>query len=103
MNIITLSYKEVKTMIDNDEFDLIIDLRNEDKYNEYHIKNSINIEMNYITDKMEFLNDYKNKKILLYCSIGSKSKSLAKVLVVNGFENLYTLFGGIKEYKLRIK
>ena len=43
------------------------------------------------------------KKILLYCGIGSQSKATCKVLSINGFNKLYSLFGGIKGYKYELE
>ncbi len=98
MKITTLQAKQVKKMIDNYEFDLIIDLRTEDNYLKGHIPGAINIPINEITDKVEFLNEYKDKHVILYCGIGSQSKSACKVLALNGFDKLYNLANGMKTY-----
>ena len=98
MKIRYLLAKKADEMLDNNEFDLIIDLRDRESYEEINIDNSINIPMNEIGDKMEFLNDYKEKKILLYCGIGRKSSSTSKVLAIYGFKKIYTLKDGLNDY-----
>ncbi|MGL4912796.1 MAG: rhodanese-like domain-containing protein [Romboutsia sp.] len=103
MQITTLEASKIKYMIDNNQFDLIIDLRNEENYSKGHLPGAINIPINEITDNMAFLEAYKNKSIMLYCGIGSQSKSVCKVLALNGFQQLYSLFRGIKEYKYELQ
>lgn len=103
MQITTLEASKIKAMIDNNQFNLIIDLRNEENYSKGHLPGAINIPINEITDNMDFLEPYKNKSIMLYCGIGSQSKSVCKVLALNGFQQLYSLFRGIKEYKYELQ
>lgn len=103
MSITNLNSNRVKLMIEENQFDLIIDLRTEDNYEKGHLYGAINIPINQIPDEMDFLSNYKDKKILLYCGIGSQSKSTCKVLAVNGFEHLYSLYKGIKEYKYSLE
>ena len=103
MEIKVLEASKVKYMVDNNQFDLIIDLRNEENYSKGHIPGAINIPINEITDNMDFLEPYKNKSVMLYCGIGSQSKSVCKVLALSGFKQLYSLFRGLKEYKYELQ
>lgn len=103
MKIIILEANKVKEMIDNSQFDLIIDLRTQENYFKGHLPGAINIPINEIPDKIDFLNKYQKKSIILYCGIGSQSKSVCKVLALNGFEKLYSLSRGIKEYKYELE
>lgn len=103
MGITILDSKQVKEMIDKNEFELVIDIRNNENYLNGHLQSAINIPMNEITDNLAFLEKYKNKKILLYCGIGSQSKTTCKVLSLNGFEKLYSLHKGIKSYKYSLE
>lgn len=102
MSVTILKANKVKQMIENNEFDLIIDLRNKENYLAGHIPDAINIPINEIPDCMDFLNQYKEKSILMYCGIGIQSKSAAKVLALNEFKKLYSLSNGIKEYKYQL-
>lgn len=103
MKIIILEPNKVKEMIDNNQFDLIIDLRTQENYLKGHLPGAINIPINEIPDKFDFLNKYQKKPIILYCGIGSQSKSACKVLALNGFEKIYSLSRGIKGYKYELK
>ncbi|MBO3443240.1 MULTISPECIES: rhodanese-like domain-containing protein [Clostridia] len=103
MDLIMLKPIQVKEMIENNQFDLIIDLRDNENYHKGHLPGAINIPINEITDKLNFLDLYKKKSIILYCGIGSKSISAGKVLIINGFEKIYSLSNGIKGYKYELK
>lgn len=102
LNISTIDSKKVNEMIEKNQFGLVIDLREKEHYEKGHLKNAINIPINCITDNMDFLEKYKDNKILLYCGIGSQSKSVAKVLAINGYEEIYSLANGIKNYKYEL-
>lgn len=99
MGVISIKAYEVKEMIDKNNYDLIIDLREKECYELGHLPNAVNIPLNQIPDKMEFLEEYKTRTIILYCGVGSKSRNAAKVLVLNGFERVFSLSNGIRDYK----
>lgn len=82
---------------------LIIDLRDKQEYEEYHVRNAINIEYDEFMD----IDDYdriidKNKYIILYCDRGGRSIYAAKKLGVFGY-NVKSLAGGINNYLNRYK
>ena len=84
-----------------DDSVVIIDVREKDEYNSGHIKNSINISVNHIRNK---INDYvsdKDKVILLYCRSGARAKEAAQYLINMGYSNVYT-FGGILDWSYEI-
>lgn len=103
MDLIMLKSIQVKEMIESNQFDLIIDLRDNESYSKGHLPGAINIPINEIPDKLKFLDLYKKKSIVLYCGIGSKSVSAGKVLIINGFEKVYNLSNGLKGYKYELK
>lgn len=102
MTVIKIKSSKLKEMIENKKIDLIIDLRSVENYSKEHIPGAINIPINQIPDKLEFLEKYKDKNIVLYCGIGSQSLSAGKVLLLNGFKNIYSLSNGIKDYKFEL-
>ncbi|RDY23995.1 rhodanese-like domain-containing protein [Romboutsia maritimum] len=102
MTVIKIKSSKLKEMIENKKIDLIIDLRSVENYSKEHIPGAINIPINEIPDKLEFLEKYKDKNIVLYCGIGSQSLSAGKVLLLNGFKNIYSLSNGIKDYKFEL-
>ena len=72
----------------------IIDLRDSDKYLKKHLKGSINVAFNALIVYPErYLK--KNKKYLLICDLGLKSKKTSEILNNNGYYT-YSLMGGFK-------
>lgn len=71
--------------------DLIIDVRTPKEYNEGHIENAINIPVEEIGN----ITYPKDKKMMVYCASGVRSTEAAKVLIDNGYTNVYNLDGGL--------
>lgn len=76
---------------------LYLDARELDEFNVSHIQNAKHI--GYKKFSIENLNGInKNKKIVVYCSVGYRSEKIVARLNKNGFSNCYNLFGGIFEW-----
>ena len=72
---------------------ILIDVRSKQEFNEGHFNGAINIplnDINIITDKVKD----KNKYIILYCSSGIRSKKAQKILISDGYMNVYNLVDG---------
>ena len=66
----------------------IVDVRSPQEYREGHIDGAINVQ-NILKDK--------NELIVLYCSVGERSKMAQIKLQRLGYTNVYTVYGGIGE------
>lgn len=84
-----INYENIKT----DNY-LIIDVRSKNEYAEGHINGAINIPLSVI--KKENYKIPKNKKILLYCQSGTRSKKAGKILEDLGYKEIYNLKGGLE-------
>ncbi|RMF96334.1 MAG: rhodanese-like domain-containing protein [Candidatus Schekmanbacteria bacterium] len=91
---------QLKSMLDEDETLMLIDVRTRPEYEEGHI---VGVKKLIPLDKLESrigeLEEFKNKKIVLYCRSGSRSSRAAKILLSHGFKKIYNLQGGIIAYK----
>jgi thioredoxin len=78
----------------------ILDVRTPAEYNTGHIKNALQADW---TDKNEFNRRIKfidkNKPVYVYCLSGARSGAAAKEMSSLGYENVYTLTGGILAWK----
>ena len=54
--------------------DIVVDLRSSEDYNKKHIDGSINMKYENILSTIKNYTTNKNKKIILFCSSGIKSK-----------------------------
>ena len=81
-----------------DEIDLkdyfVIDVRSKKEYQEGHLNGAINIPSFSIKRNIDKINT--NKKILVYCQSGIRSKKTLKILEELGIKNVYNLKGGLE-------
>lgn len=84
-----LNYYEIKL----EEY-FIIDVRTKKEYQEGHLNGAINIPLSDIKGKIKDMNI--DKKILLYCQSGIRSKKALKILKDLGYNDIYHLKGGLE-------
>lgn len=88
--------KDIYKYIYDEEY-IIIDIRNRERYNSGHIKNSINIP--YERVEKEIVKYDRNKKYILYCERGGSSLILAQRLYEQGYHAI-SIIGGYAKLKL---
>lgn len=72
---------------------LILDVRTVAEYNKKHIPKAVLVPIDEIrAGNFSALPD-KSKKILLYCWTGRRAEDAAKILVENGYTNIYEMGG----------
>ncbi len=85
--------KEAKKLIGQNYFDVILDVRTNEEWNDGHYPNAIHIPV----DKVEknFKSSYPDKsiKILIYCRSGMRAGKAEQILKSQGYENVYALSG----------
>ena len=93
---IKISAEEAKRMIDESEV-IIVDVRTTEEFEEARIEGSILIP-EYAIEQLaaEMLSD-KEATILIYCRTGRRSELAAKILIEQGYQNVYD-FGGIVDW-----
>ncbi|MBR4720161.1 MAG: rhodanese-like domain-containing protein [Clostridia bacterium] len=97
-----ISAEDAKKIMDSCEDCIILDVREQDEYNEGHISDAILIPYTEIDDKAEKMLPDKDKLILVYCRSGRRSKIAAESLVKIGFTNVKE-FGGIIDWPYEIE
>ena len=89
--------KEAKEIIANIS-PLILDVRTLGEYNRGFIEGSKLLPVQNIQREYTKLLDYKDKPILIYCATGNRSTVAARILINNGFKNIYNMRYGIAEW-----
>ncbi|GAB3320178.1 rhodanese-related sulfurtransferase [Hymenobacter humi] len=95
-----LSPEEFKALKDRDDV-VVVDVRSDYEYNLGRFKNAVTLDMENFRDfpeRVERLKEFKDKKILTYCTGGVKCEKASAFLLEQGFENVYQLHGGIIKY-----
>ena len=67
---------------------IIVDVRSKGEYAEGHIKGSINIPVDTLSNNLSKLKD-KNQSIITCCASGMRSASAKSILKSNGFTKVY--------------
>ena len=90
--------KDVSKYLNNEDV-LFLDVRTANEFNyDGSIKNALLIPVNQLKKKLTILEYYKNKKIIVYCKTGSRSKLAAAFLKKNNFK-AFTIEGGFMAWK----
>lgn len=74
----------------------IIDVRNEENFKTKSIYGAINIPEETLRNRLNEIP--KDKKVILICNIGYTSYLASRILLQNGFNNVYSFMGGMKLY-----
>jgi len=82
----------------SEEKTVIIDLRNEKKFADGHIKGAINAEYHEATFLRDVKNIDKELRVILYCGEGVKSDKAADVMRKEGFQKIMILQGGYNRW-----
>lgn len=80
---------------------LLIDVRENKEYKEGHIKGAIHIFVDNIETEISTYVKEKDKKIVLYCNTGNKSKKAYDKLKKLGYTNIFN-GQGVKEYNYEL-
>lgn len=94
--------EKAKEIMDTSEDYIILDVREQDEFNEGHIKGAILLPYTEINEKAESILPDKDKLVLVYCRSGRRSKIAAESLAALGYTNIKE-FGGIIDWKYEIE
>lgn len=92
--------KDLYEAIKEEENISILDVRTEQEYSREKIKNSINLPVNQIADKITNVIPDKNKKIYVYCLSGSRSVFAVDTMVKLGYKNVFDVKNGLLAWRV---
>lgn len=87
--------------IKNDDDIVIVDVRSNFEHKLGKFKNAVTFDISHFREfpqKVPELQQFKDKKIVTYCTGGIKCEKASAYLLEQGFENVYQLHGGIIKY-----
>lgn len=73
----------------------VIDVREPAEYKTGHIPNSMNVPMSALATQVKQLAKHKDRPLILACRSGNRSVTAAMMLRKQGFDQVYSLAGGI--------
>ena len=93
--------EQAKVIIDGRKA-LLVDVRTEAEYTDRHIPGTdALIPLQERTRRIQELDSWKGKPILLYCRSGNRTQQAAKLLPQHGFTDVTDLKGGIQAWMSR--
>jgi len=81
----------------NDDSVILLDVRTHEERNHKHIKGSLHIPVNELSQKLKMLEKHKEKEIICYCHSGRRSFMATLMLTNNGFQAA-NMKGGMIEW-----
>lgn len=96
-----ISPQQLKKLLDNNEDIILLDARNDYEFNVGRFKNAIRLNIKNFRDlpqKINEINNLKNKKIVMYCTGGIRCEKASAFLKEQGFNDVNQLQGGIINY-----
>ncbi len=97
-----ISPEKAHKMMAEDKNTILLDVRTREEFDGKHIPGALNIPDSEILDKAKKMLPDKDKKLLVYCRSGLRSKEACKVLTEMGYRNVYD-FGGILSWPYEIE
>ncbi len=88
-----LNAGDFKQALVADRDHILIDVREPSEVQQGHIKGMLNIPLGQLGKRLSEVPH--DKKVMLYCRSGNRSKQAAKILFDNGYDDVTHLKGGI--------
>ena len=100
LNYTNLTAQQVCDLIGSNPKLLLLDVRSKAEFASTtsplgRFKNAINIPITEIEGRIDELKNYKEKEILVYCSISARSPRVSKILADNGYTKIRNLMDGL--------
>ena len=97
-----ITAQEAKQIMDTQEGYIILDVREQEEFDQGHIPGAILIPYTQIEEMADEMLPQKEQLILVYCRSGRRSKIAAEALVELGYTNIRE-FGGIIDWPYEVE
>ncbi|MDH3639125.1 MAG: rhodanese-like domain-containing protein [Gammaproteobacteria bacterium] len=78
---------------------IILDVSEPAEFKNGHLPESLNVPTKKLDQEIARLDKHKKKTVVVTCRSGNRSASAARTLIKHGFENVYTLQGGLLSWE----
>lgn len=90
--------QELVNLMNRDQA-MVLDVRDANDYSQGHIVNSMNIPYAALARRIDELDKYKEKPLVIACKMGQQSGAAGTILRKAGFQNVARLRGGLTEWR----
>ena len=95
--------RELCKILDQNPDIILLDVRSPEEFEAKNslgrFKNAINFPITQARANLSQLEKYKDKEIIIYCSISARSPRVSELLANNGFNNVKNLMGGLNSWQ----
>ncbi len=98
MSYTNIDKRELNMLLKSEEDFLLLDIRTKEEFMESKIDGAVNVPLSELLFNMDEIEDYKDRKIVVYCRSGHRSITACNLLAMEGFDDLYNLEKGIIDY-----
>ena len=98
MSYTNIDKRELNMLLKSEEDFLLLDIRTKDEFMESKIDGAVNVPLSELLFNIDEIEDYKDRKIVIYCRSGHRSITACNLLAMEGFNDLYNLEKGIIGY-----
>jgi len=91
----TLSWRDIASC--REDGSMLIDVRTAEEFELGSIDGAINIPLDEIREHLAEIP--KDKKLVVFCGVGLRAHVACRILVGNGYKEVYNLSGGLKTYE----
>lgn len=92
-----LKPQEVVDLI-NHQDGVIIDIRSDADFRKGHIANAVNVPRSDLPERMDKIEPYREKPIILVCTLGRSVMPVGKQMRKDGFKHVVCLGGGMTRW-----
>jgi len=93
-----ISSSDLKARLDAGEQPVLLDVRQPEEHAEEHIQNSILIPLGELEERIDELDAYRDREIIVYCRSGNRSANACMFLQMLGFDHPVNLRGGMLDW-----
>ncbi|MDU4936069.1 MAG: rhodanese-like domain-containing protein [Peptostreptococcaceae bacterium] len=98
MSYTNIDKRELNMLLKSEEDFLLLDIRTKEEFMESKIDGAVNVPLSELLFNIDEIEDYKDRKIVIYCRSGHRSITACNLLAMEGFNDLYNLEKGIIGY-----
>ena len=102
MSGLEIDCRTVKQRLDDREDFLLLDCRQPDEYATARIEGSVLIPMGEIAGRVQELEAWRSKPIVVHCHHGGRSQRVTHYLRQHGFMQAQNMSGGIDDWSLKV-
>jgi rhodanese-related sulfurtransferase len=99
VNALELSPEQVRAMLGSEDM-ILLDCRREDELQRACIEGAMHVPMEDLAARIDEIDE--EKTVVVMCHHGIRSLSVAAVLRSNGFDEAYSMAGGIDRWSIEI-